>query len=114
MSKEDLERMKALEEKRDNCTITEIEEKELTYLIWKYTNQDLEVIIWQQGHWIIAVWLLHTGDRDNTTASVRDTVRTMQMMNRVRYAKGVGCTISMQSQIINHPGGHYEGFSKVA
>ena len=40
MSKEDLERMKALEEKRDNCTITEIEEKELTYLIWKYTNQD--------------------------------------------------------------------------
>ena len=43
MSKEDLERMKALEEKRDNCTITEIEEKELAYLIWKYTNQDLEV-----------------------------------------------------------------------
>lgn len=42
MSKEDLERMKALEEKRDNCTITEIEEKELTYLIWKYTNQDFE------------------------------------------------------------------------
>ena len=38
MGKEDFERMKALEEKRDNCTITENEEKELTYLIWKYTN----------------------------------------------------------------------------
>ena len=44
MSKEDFEsfeRMKALEEKRDNCTITEIEEKELTYLIWKYTTLGL-------------------------------------------------------------------------
>lgn len=38
MSKEDFERMKELEEKRDNCTIAENEEKELTYLIWKYTN----------------------------------------------------------------------------
>ena len=34
-------RAAALEEKRDNCTITEIEEKELTYLIWKYTNLGL-------------------------------------------------------------------------
>lgn len=38
MSKEDFERMEVLEEKRDECAITEIEEKELTYLIWKYTN----------------------------------------------------------------------------
>ena len=38
MDTEDFERMEALEEKRDNCTITESEEKELTYLIWKYTN----------------------------------------------------------------------------
>jgi hypothetical protein len=28
-----------LEKKRDNCTITEKEEKKLTYLIWKFTNQ---------------------------------------------------------------------------
>lgn len=27
-----------LEEKRDNCTISEEEDKRLTYLIWKYTN----------------------------------------------------------------------------
>lgn len=27
-----------LEEKRDNCTINDDEEKRLTYLIWKYTN----------------------------------------------------------------------------
>ncbi len=30
--------IKILEEKRDNCTITEEESKRLTYLIWKYTN----------------------------------------------------------------------------
>lgn len=39
LSKEDILRMKLLEEKRDNSSITENEEKELTYLIWKYTNQ---------------------------------------------------------------------------
>lgn len=38
MSIEDIERMKILEEKRDNCTITEKEEKELIYLVWKFTN----------------------------------------------------------------------------
>lgn len=39
MNEKDIERMNLLEDKRDACIATEQEEKELTYLIWRYCNQ---------------------------------------------------------------------------